>query len=229
MKTIGILGGMSWESTSLYYQGINRAVAAQLGGLHSAPLLIHSDNFAEVAAMQKSGDWTGLEQRMLRHAQQLAQAGAQAIVIATNTMHILAPALQAKLDIPILHIAECTAHAIRQQGLHTIALLGTQFTMEKPFYKEKLATQKIETLVPQLAGREFVHSVIFNELCQGKINPLARQKILEMICELQAQGAQGVILGCTELPLLLTQSDLSIPVFDTTALHIAAAVDFIIS
>ncbi|RCS59493.1 aspartate/glutamate racemase family protein [Parvibium lacunae] len=229
MKTIGILGGMSWESTSLYYQGINRTIASQLGGLHSGKIVLHSDDFALVAQMQKAGDWAGLEKRLLAHAQQLTAAGAEAILIATNTMHVLAPALSQVLPVPLLHIAHCTAQAIQAQGIRQVALLGTRFTMEMPFYRDILAGYGIETLTPDQDGRERIHQIIFAELCQGQITMASKTQMLSIIAGLQQQGAEGVILGCTEIPLLITQADVTVPVFDTTALHIQQAVDFMLS
>lgn len=226
MKTIGLIGGMSWESTTLYYQVINREVARQRGGLHSAPLHLVSLDFADIAARQRAGDWRGMEAILVDMARRLEASGADCLLIGTNTMHKLAPQVQAAIDIPLIHIAEVTARAIVASGLQRVALLGTRFTMEEPFYRDTLARFGIECVVPDEAGRREVHRVIFDELCQGHVSPASRRALQDLCGDLAAQGAQGIVLGCTELPLILRPQDLALPTFDTTRLHALAAVDF---
>lgn len=226
MKTIGLIGGMSWESTVLYYRHINQAVATQLGGLSSARILLSSLNFAEIAAMQRAGQWDEMAALLADAAQKLVVAGADCILIGTNTMHKVAPAVQAAIPVPLLHIADATARKIREQGLQRVGLLGTRFTMEQPFYAEHLAGFGIETLTPDEADRAEVHRIIFDELCQGLILESSRQTLLCIAEKLAARGAQGLVLGCTEIPLLLHQSHSAMPLFDTTALHAQAASDF---
>ena len=229
MKTIGLIGGMSWESTSLYYQSINRQIAQRLGGLHSAKLLMASLNFAEIAALQQAGDWDTMTNRLSQAAQHLEQAGADCILIGTNTMHKIAPAVAASINVPLLHIADATAQAIRTQGLQRATLLGTRFTMEEMFYRDHLRAQGIECLLPSMDERAEVHRIIFAELCQGQICADSKARLLNIIENQQALGTQGVILGCTELPLLIQASDTALPVFDTTQLHATAAVAFALS
>lgn len=229
MKTIGLIGGMSWESTALYYQHINREVARRLGGLRSAPLSLISLDFENVAAMQRQGQWSGLSALLQKAAQDLEHSGAEAVLICTNTMHRLADEVQACIHVPLLHIADVTAGAVRQAGLHKVGLLGTRFTMEQPFIVERLAAQGLECLVPGEAGRAEVHRVIFEELCRGQVLQPSRQRLIAEIHALAARGAQGVILGCTELAMLLQPGDGGLPGFDTTALHAMAAVDFCLS
>ncbi len=226
MKTIGLIGGMSWESTVLYYHHINQAVATRLGGLSSARILLSSLNFAEIAAMQRAGHWEDMATLLASAAQKLVTAGADCILIGTNTMHKVAPAVQAAIRVPLLHIADATAQAIREHGLQRVGLLGTRFTMEQDFYSGHLAQYGIETLVPDEAGRAEVHRIIFDELCQGHILDSSRQTLLRIADGLAAQGAQGLILGCTEIPLLLQQAHCPMPLFDTTALHAQAATVF---
>lgn len=226
MKTIGLIGGMSWESTTLYYQIMNRAVAERLGGLNSARIVLTSVNFAEIAAMQRAGQWPEMANLLAQHARKLEQAGADCILIGTNTMHMVAPEVQARIGIPLLHIADAAAISIREHGLHKVGLLGTRFTMEQPFYAEHLAKYGIETVVPNETERAEVHRIIFEELCQGKMLDYSRYTLLHIADKLAAQGAQGLILGCTEIPLLLQQKNTEMPLFDTTALHALAAVDF---
>ena len=225
MKTICLIGGMSWESTQLYYQIINRAVAQRLGGLHSARILLHSLDFDEVVQGQRAGDWDGLAQRLRASAQGLAAAGAELLLICTNTMHRVASQLAGPGLPPLLHIADVTGQAIRARGLRRVALLGTRFTMEQPFYREHLARMDIDCVVPPPAQRDEVHRIIFDELCRGQILPGSRQTLQAIAAQAVAEGAEGVVLGCTELPLILDAGDLPVPVFDTTALHAQAAVD----
>jgi aspartate racemase len=226
MKTIGLIGGMSWESTTMYYQVINREVARRLGGLHSAKCNLISLDFEDIASRQRAGDWDGMARTLSGAAQRLEAGGADCVLIGTNTMHLVAPAVQRAIGVPLLHIAEVTADAVVAQGMRKVGLLGTRFTMEQPFYKERLAARGIDCVVPDEAGRTEVHHIIFDELCMGQLNPASRQA-LQLICaDLAEQGAEGIILGCTELPLILSADDMALPLFDTTTLHALAAVDF---
>lgn len=224
MKTIGLLGGMSWESTVSYYQFINEAVKERLGGLHSAKILLHSVDFAEIEACQSSGDWDRSADILAQAARGLAGAGADFIVICTNTMHKVAPQIQERSGVPLLHIAEVTARALLDRGVRRAALLGTRYTMTQDFYRGKLAQAGVEVLVPSEEDMDTVNRVIFDELCRGVISPDSRAAFLEIIGTLAQQGAQGVILGCTEIGLLIGQGDTDLPVFDTTRIHARAAV-----
>lgn len=226
MKTIGLIGGMSWESTTLYYQIINREVAKRLGGLSSAQLNLVSLDFADIAQRQRTGDWEGMAIILCKAARQLEATGAQCLLIGTNTMHLLADHVQASIRVPLIHIAEVTANAIEAQGLHTVALLGTRFTMEQPFYTAYLARHGIRCLVPEEAERVEIHRIIFEELCRGRISEASRGWLAHCIAKLQTRGAQGVVLGCTELPLIVRPVDSVLPTFDTTALHALAAVEY---
>ncbi len=226
MKTIGLIGGMSWESTSLYYQIVNREVARRLGGLHSAPMHLISLNFEDIASRQRAQDWSGMSRILVNAARQLEVSGADCVLIGTNTMHKVAPDVQAAIGVPLLHIADVTAQAIHDRGLHTVGLLGTRFTMEQPFYVTHLAQQGIACLVPDELERAEVHRIIFDELCKGECSNASRRSLQEICARLGQQGAQGIVLGCTELPLLLQPEDVALPLFDTTALHARAAVDF---
>lgn len=226
MKTIGLIGGMSWESSAEYYRIINERVNERLGGVHSADCLMYSFDFQEIEALQMAGDWDTATQRMIEAAQRLERGGADLVVICTNTMHKMADAVQASIDIPLLHIADPTAEAIKAQGLRRIGLLGTMFTMTQDFYRGRLETRHgLEVIVPDAAGRQTVHDIIYNELVRGQIRPESKARYQAVINDLAAAGAQGVILGCTEIMLLIQQADSPIPVFDTTALHAAAAVE----
>jgi aspartate racemase len=225
MKTIGLLGGMSWESSLEYYRIINETVKARLGGLHSAKCVMVSVDFAEIEALQHAGDWDALTQQMIASVQQLVSAGADFTVICTNTMHKMAEEIEAATPIPLLHIADAAGEAIQAQGIHTVGLLGTRFTMEGDFYRQRLQEKHgVEVIIPDEAERVTVHRVIYEELVQGIIRDDSRQAYVDIIASLQAQGAQGVILGCTEIPLLVKQSNVAIPIFDTTTLHAQAAV-----
>lgn len=226
MKTIGLIGGMSWESTTLYYQTIQREVIARRGGLTSAPLAMISLNFEDIATRQKAQDWPGMAQILSDAARKLEQAGAQCVLIGTNTMHRVAPEVEAAVNVPLLHIADVTAKAIIRAGLSKVGLLGTLFTMEQPFYRDRLARYGIECVTPSEDERREVHRIIFEELCKGEFKDSSRRALQEIIDGLVQGGAQGVILGCTELPLILRQADCSVPSFDTTDLHARAAVDF---
>lgn len=226
--TLGIIGGMSWESTQSYYRLINEGIKAKLGNLHSADLLIHSVDFAPIGELQAQGKWEELGDVMVNSGERLQAAGAQGLLIATNTMHKVAEQVQAATNLPLIHIADTTADAIKQQGLTKIALLGTQFTMTEDFYKQRLIDAGLQVLIPDTDARAEVHRIIYDELCQGQLLASSRQYYTQVINELAAQGAEGAILGCTEIGLLISQADSPIPVFDTTAIHAAAAVQFLL-
>ena len=219
MQTIGLVGGMSWESTVTYYQIINETVKQELGGLHSAKILLYSVDFAEIEACQASGDWEKSAALLSDAAVSLERAGADFILICTNTMHKVAPQIQDHVSIPILHIAEATAAELQAHGISKVALLGTKYTMTQDFYKEKLIDAGIEVLIPDATDVEIVNDIIYQELCLGVISPESKAKYLTIIDKLANQGAQGVILGCTEIGLLIRQSDTPLPVFDTTQIH----------
>ncbi|MGO4261367.1 aspartate/glutamate racemase family protein [Lysobacter sp. TAB13] len=224
MKTLGLLGGMSWESTVPYYRMINETVRDRLGGLHSARLLLYSVDFAEVERLQHAGDWHAAGELLGRAACSLRDGGAQLLVICTNTMHKVAAQVEAASGLPLLHIADPTGAAIRAAGLGKIGLLGTRFTMEQEFYRQRLIERHgLEVLVPPAEDREIVHRVIYDELCLGKILPPSREEYRRIIAGLVARGAQGVILGCTEIGLLIGPQDVEVTLFDTTALHARAA------
>lgn len=227
MKTIGILGGMSWESTTTYYQLLNQMVRARLGGLHSADILLRSFDFAPIANLQSEGNWERAAEVMSETAVALEKAGAGCLLIGTNTMHICADAVQAALSIPLLHIADVTAEAIKLRGSKSPLLLATRFTMEKDFYKGRLSDKHgIEIHVPDPCEREDVHRIIYDELCQGVISADSRARYLDIIAAAKAGGADGVIFGCTEVGLLISPSDFDLPAFNSTELHAQAAVDF---
>ncbi|MDO4329854.1 MAG: aspartate/glutamate racemase family protein [Lachnospiraceae bacterium] len=223
MKTIGLLGGMSWESTVTYYQIVNEVIKKELGGLHSAKVLLYSVDFSEIEKCQAEGDWDKSADILSEAARNLEKAGADFIVICTNTMHKVAPKIQACIGIPIIHIAEATAEVLNQKNITKVALLGTKYTMTQEFYKEKLTEAGISVLIPDDDSVEIVNNVIYNELCLGIISPQSKQKYLGIIEELSKKGAQGVILGCTEIGLLVQQEDTSLPVFDTTQIHATKA------
>jgi len=224
MKTIGLIGGMSWESTAPYYREINLAVREQLGGLHSAKIILYSVDFHEIAQLQRANQWAQAGARLAEVAQTLERAGADALVLCTNTMHTVAASIEAAVRIPLLHIADPTAAAIARAGYQTVGLLGTRFTMEQDFYRARLEQRHgLRVLTPPQSDRELVHRVIFDELCAGKIEPASRQAFLRVISDLAEQGAQAIILGCTEIALLLEQQQGDIPLFDTTRLHAQSA------
>lgn len=230
MRTIGILGGMSWESTLEYYRLLNQGVARRLGGLHSAPLLLHSFDFAQIAVMQSAGDWSGLGELLGEAAKGLARAGAGAMVIATNTMHLVTREVESASKLPVLHIAQAAGEAARASGCLRVGLLGTRFTMETGVYADELRSRfGIDTLIPDDADRDFVHHAIYEELVRGIFSKETRRGFREVISRLAGSGAEGVILGCTEIPLLIKPEDASIPLFDTTALHCKMAVDWMLS
>ena len=219
MKTIGLIGGMSWESTVTYYQLINETVKKELGGLHSAKILLYSVDFAEIEEYQARGQWEKSAEVLSQVAVNLEQAGADFIVICTNTMHKVVPQIKEKVTIPILHIAEATAEALKTKSITKVGLLGTKYTMTQDFYKNKLIDAGIEVVIPDEAGVETVNRIIYNELCLGIICQESKEKFLHIMKELEAKGAQGVILGCTEIGLLVQQADTNLPVFDTTQIH----------
>ena len=219
MKTIGIIGGMSWESTVTYYQIINETVKRELGGFHSAKILLYSVDFDEIEKYQTSGDWEKSGEVLADIAARLEQAGADYIVIATNTMHKVIPQMKKRISIPIIHIAEATADKLKENGISTVGLLGTKYTMKQDFYKEKLVEAGLKVIIPNDDDVETVNDVIYNELCLGNICPKSKEKYIEIINKMAAEGAQDVILGCTEIGLLIKQEDVDIPVFDTTLIH----------
>ncbi len=220
MKTLGLIGGMSWESTVPYYQLINQTVRQQLGGLHSARIILYSVNFAEVEHLQRTDQWDAAGALLANAAHKLASAGADALVLCTNTMHKVASAIERAVDIPLLHIADPTALAIQQAGFATVGLLGTRFTMEQDFYRSRLEQNHgLTVLTPPASGRELVHQIIYEELCLGQVNETSRQAYLQVIDDLRQQGAQAIILGCTEIAMLVQPQHTALPLFDTTALH----------
>jgi aspartate racemase len=226
MRKIGLLGGMSWESSALYYRLLNEGVRERLGGLHSAVCVMGSVDFAEIERLQVAGDWERAGELLADEARDLAAAGAACVVLCTNTMHKVAPAIEQAIDVPLLHLVDVTASAIARAGLSRVALLGTRFTMEEPFYRDRMATHGIEAVVPDHADRAVVHDVIYRELVVGVVSEVSRDRFREIIARLAAAGAEGVILGCTEIELLVGQEDSPVPVFASTALHAQAAVDF---
>ena len=224
MKTLGLIGGMSWESTVPYYRTINQTVKEQLGGLHSARLLLYSVDFAQIEKLQHAGDWDAAGAVLADAARSLKAGGAQLLVICTNTMHKVADAVETASGLPLLHIADPTGEAIRAHGFTRIGLLGTRFTMEQDFYRQRLVERHgLEVLVPEADERDIVHRVIYDELCQGEIREESRAQYRGVMASLVARGAQGIILGCTEIGLLVGEGDASVPLFDTTALHARAA------
>jgi aspartate racemase len=224
VKTIGLLGGMSWESTLLYYRIINRAIGERLGGLHSARIVLYSVDFDEIERLQHGDRWAEAGSLLSKAALVLERAGADFLVLCTNTMHRVAPEIEARLEIPLLHIADPTARAIRASGLSAVGLLGTRFTMEQDFYRGRLQQQfGLEVHLPQPDSRRRVHEIIYEELCHGVVRDSSRVALRGVISELTAAGARAVILGCTELGLLLGPGDFSVPLFDTTLLHAKAA------
>lgn len=227
MKTIGLIGGMSWESSLEYYRIINEGVKARLGGLHSAQCIMLSVDFAGVEVLQRQGKWAETAPLMADAALSLQAGGAECIVLCTNTMHIVADEIQASVSIPFLHIADATARAIQAAGIQKVGLLGTRFTMEKDFYKGRLTDQfGLEVTIPNAEERAIVHRIIYEELVLGSIRPESRQQYLDIIQGMLDKGVEGVILGCTEIGLLVHQQDSQVPLFDTTRLHAEAAVEF---
>jgi len=227
LKTIGLIGGMSWESSLEYYKMINETVASKLGGLHSAKCLMYSVDFQEIELLQHQDKWNELTDMMVKIADVLKTGGADFIVICSNTMHKMAYDIENRVGIKVLHIAEATGEKIARKGLKKVALLGTKFTMEQDFYKKVLEDKfNIEVLIPDKSERNIIHDVIYNELCKGIINPSSKKEYLKIINHLIRNGAEGIVLGCTEIPLFIKQEDVSVPIFDTTAIHAAAAVEY---
>lgn len=229
MKTIGLVGGTTWVSTVDYYTYINQLVAERLGGLHSAELVMFSVDFSQIKAWADAGDWDSIGARQSELAQKLEAAGAVAIVMCANTMHIVADTVQASVSIPVLHIVDAVAKEIQRKGLKKVALLGTGFTMDHDYYQKRLARFDLEAFVPHPEDKKFVHDSIFEELGKQIFLDETKRKYLDLIDRLHADGAEGIILGCTEIPMLIKQSDCKIPVFDTTMIHAKYAVDFALS
>ncbi|PDQ20348.1 aspartate/glutamate racemase [Mesorhizobium sanjuanii] len=228
MKTLGLLGGMSWESTAIYYRLLNEIVRERLGGLHSAKLLLWSFDFAEIAERQHHGDWHGAGLLLIQAARKLESGGAEGLLLCTNTMHKLADEVQAAVSIPLIHIADATAVAVKSAGVDRPALLATRFTMEQDFYKGRLADRYgLQPVVPEQAGRDMVHKVIYDELCQGVVSTESKAAYIDEITRMRRdEKIDGVIMGCTEITMLIGQRDFDIPVFDTTRIHAEAAADF---
>lgn len=227
MTTIGLIGGMSWESTAVYYRLLNEGARARGGGLHSADVMLHSLDFAPIAEMQAQGDWDAAGDMLADSARRLERAHARCILLCTNTMHKLADRITGATRTPFLHLADVTARAIRASASRKPLLLATRFTMEQRFYRDRLLAHGVETVVPTEAQRLEVHRIIYEELCRGRVEPASKARYLEIIADAVAgQGADGVILGCTEIGMLIGQGDLTLPVFDTTRLHVEAALDF---
>lgn len=224
MKTIGLIGGMSWESTTPYYRHINQVIKQRLGGLHSARIILYSVDFADIERLQRADDWNAAGALLAAAASTLEQAGADFLVLCTNTMHKIAPTIEAAVTIPLLHIADTAAHAIRQAGYSKVGLIGTRFTMEQPFYRERLAQQHgLQTCIPDTQDQDIIHRIIFEELCLGILRPESRLAYRHIMDKLVARGAQAIILGCTEIAMLVDQTDSTVPLLDTTTLHAQAA------
>ena len=229
MKTLGLIGGISWESTVPYYRLINETIKARLGGLHSAKLVLYSVDFEEVAQLQHAGDWDAAGRLFATAAQRLQAAGAEALVICANTMHKVAPAIEAAVSLPILHVVDLLAEELRAAGWHKVGLLGTRFTMEQPFYAERLQTHGIQAVIPGASAREEIHRVIYQELCLGKVVDASRAAYRQIMAELVAEGAQAIVLACTELSMLVGPKDASVPMFDTTEIHARRAAEWAIA
>jgi aspartate racemase len=226
VRTLGLLGGMSWESSIHYERLINERVRAALGGMHSADLVIRSYDFATIERLQRDGDWQGAGRLLAEDAGHLVRAGAQAIVLCTNTMHVVAEQIASTVEVPLLHIADATAAAARRAGVQTVGLLGTRFTMEQPFLVDRLGEAGLDVVVPDVHGRELVHRVIYSELVRGVLREESRQAVVAVVDTLVEQGATGVVAGCTEIELLVAPDDVDVPLFPTTRLHADAAADF---
>jgi aspartate racemase len=227
MKTIGMVGGMSWESSLEYYRIVNEAVKEQLGDLHSAKSLMYSVDFADIEVLQREGRWEEATQAMIAAARSVEAGGADFLIICTNTMHKMAEEVAQSIGIPLLHILDATAEVIKARGLHRVGLLGTRFTMEEDFYRGRLVEKhNLEVLVPDTVDREIVHRIIYDELVLGKIKPASKAEYLRIITSLAEAGAEGIILGCTEIGMLVSQSDSRLPLFDTTRIHALTAVQF---
>lgn len=226
MKTIGIIGGISWLSTAEYYKLLNQMVNERLGGVNAAKIIIYSVNFGEIKMLTEADDWDGIAAIMCEAARQLEKAGADCLLIGANTMHKIADEIQAVVKIPVIHVAVVTADAIKKKNLQTVALLGTKYVMQQDFYKNKLAQQGISTIIPEQYDIDYINNAIYTEFGKGIFLPETQKRFLQIIDKLSVQGASGVIFGCTEIPLLIQPEDCSIPVFDTTLIHAIAAVDF---
>ncbi|OJJ16135.1 aspartate racemase [marine bacterium AO1-C] len=227
MKTIGMIGGMSWESSVVYYQLVNKKAKELLGGFHNCPNIMYTVDFAEIERLQREGNWKVMDTIMADAAKRLEHAGADIVVLCTNTMHLCSEAIRASISVPFLHIAEATAQAVAAEKLTKVALLGTRFTMEKDFYKDVLVKDYgIEVIIPNEAERNQIHDIIFDELVQGEIKDESRETYQDIIKRLENEGAQGVILGCTEIPLLIQPEDVTIPTFNTTKIHAEKAVEW---
>ncbi|MBN2258794.1 MAG: aspartate/glutamate racemase family protein [Anaerolineaceae bacterium] len=227
MKTIGLIGGMSWESTQEYYRIINEETKRILGGFHSAKCVLYSVDFAEIEKLQHEDRWEELTGIMIHAAQSLENAGAEFILICTNTMHKMADEVQNSIHVPLLHLVDTTGEQIRKAGLKKVGLLGTKFTMEQDFYKGRLSDMfGLEVLIPDFEEREIIHHVIYQELCLGKINQASKEKFIRIITNLINNGAEGIILGCTEIPLLVKQKDIPVSIYDTTEIHARSAVNY---
>ncbi len=230
MKTIGLIGGMSWESSAVYYRVVNEEVAKRLGGLHSAQSLMFSFDFEEIELLQHSGQWDVATQRMVEAARRLERGGADFVVICTNTMHLMADTVQEHIAIPLIHIADPTAEAIQAQGFHTVGLLGTRFTMEQTFYRGRLEQRYgLQVRVPSETDRAIIHDIIYDELCRGIVKVSSKAQYQRIMRQLVDEGAQAIILGCTEIMLLVEPQDSEVPLFDTTTLHAQAAVVYALS
>ncbi len=226
MRIIGLISGMSWESSAAYYRFINTFTKNRLGPLHSAKSLMYTVDFAEIEALQHAGRWDKAAEILIDAAGRLERGGAECLVLCTNTMHKLADQIQVATHLPFIHIADATAERVKAKGVRKVGLLGTAFTMEEAFYRERLEGFGLEVLIPDAPDRALVHRIIYNELCQGQVNPASKAEYVRVMQNLVAQGAEGIILGCTEITLLVGQEDVSVPVFDTTRIHAEAAVDF---
>lgn len=227
MKTIGLIGGMSWESSLEYYRIVNETVREKLGGLHSAPIVMYSFDFADIAQLQNEGKWAEAAELMIEAAQRLEKAGPDVLVICTNTMHKVAEKVQENTNIPLLHIADAAGEEIKAQGLKNVGLLGTKFTMEEDFYRDRLLRKHgVSVIIPDEEDRQTVHEVIYDELCRGQRKQTSKEQMKKIIRSLTAKGAEGILLGCTEILLLVEQQDVEVPLFDTTTLHAKAAVEF---
>ncbi len=230
MKTIGLLGGMSWESTQGYYKAINEGIKSKLGGLHSAQIAMYSVDFQPIEILQHEGDWEGTAEILVAASQRIEAAGADCLLICTNTMHKVAPAIEEATTIPLIHIADATARVLVDKGIQKVGLLGTGFTMEQDFYRGRLSDKfGLEVVIPEQSDRDIVHRVIYEELCLGQIKQDSNAEYVRIIADLAAQGAEAVILGCTEIGLLVKQSDTDVPLVDTTMIHAQAAVEFALS
>ena len=225
MKTVGLIGGMSWESTITYYQLLNEGIKDALGGLHSAKILLYSVDFFEIEALMSRGEWAKAADLLGGVAQRLEAAGADVVLICTNTLHKVAPEVQSRIHVPLVHIAEAAADELRANGITRVGLLGTKYTMTQEFYRDKLTARGIDVLIPEGEDIDLVNRVIFDELCLGVVKPDSKAAYLRVISELQARGAQGILLGCTELGLIVSAEDVSLPLFDTTVIHAKKALE----